>query len=77
MTLIEQIMEQVETLSPAQKAEVLDFINFLLHKEEERKKRLKESLETLAEMETFADIEDPVEWQRQIRKDRPLPGREE
>ena len=23
----------------------------------------------------FADIEDPVTWQREIRKDRPLPGR--
>ena len=33
-------------------------------------------LQALAEMGTFADIEDPVAWQREIRKDRPLPGRE-
>jgi hypothetical protein len=77
MTLVEQIMEQVKTLSPTQQAEVLNFVNFLLWKEERRKKQIKESLETLAEMETFADIKDPVEWQKQIRKDRPLPGREE
>ncbi len=25
----------------------------------------------------FAGIEDPAAWQREIRKDRPLPGREE
>jgi hypothetical protein len=37
---------------------------------------LKKSLEKLAKMKVFADIKDPVEWQRQIRKDRPLPGRE-
>ena len=73
MTLVAKIMEQVKTLPPARQEEVLDFINFLCRREEERKKRIKESLE----MGTFADIEDPVEWQRQIRKDRPLPGREE
>ena len=32
--------------------------------------------QALADMGTFADIEDPVAWQREIRKDRPLPGRE-
>ena len=77
MTLIEQIMEQVKTLSLTQQAEAFNFVNFLLWKEERRKKQIKESLETLAEMGTFSDIEDPVEWQKQIRKDRPLPGKEE
>ena len=77
MTLIEQIMEQVKTLTQAQQAEVLNFVNFLLWKEERRKNQIKESLEALAEKETFADIKDPVESQKQIRKDRPLPGREE
>ncbi|CAI8007970.1 hypothetical protein GBAR_LOCUS5513 [Geodia barretti] len=33
-------------------------------------------LQALADMGTFAEIEDPVAWQREIRKDRPLPGRE-
>lgn len=45
--------------------------------EEERGKRIKESLQALAGKGTFADIKDPLEWQRRIRKDRPLPGREE
>lgn len=33
----------------------------------------------LAELQAnraFKDIKDPVAWQREIRKDRPLPGRE-
>lgn len=34
------------------------------------------ALRFLSEMGTFKDITDPVAWQREIRKDRPLPGRE-
>ena len=33
-------------------------------------------LEILADLGAFADIEDPVAWQREIRKDRPLPFRD-
>ena len=35
-----------------------------------------ELLQELANMGAFAEIEDPVAWQREIRKDRPLPGRD-
>ena len=35
------------------------------------------ALEQLARMGAFDEIEDPVAWQREIRKDRPLPDREE
>ena len=38
---------------------------------------LRELFEELARLGTFDDIEDPVEWQREIRKDRPFEGREE
>ncbi len=34
------------------------------------------ALRELAESGAFAGIEDPVAWQREIRKDRPLPGRD-
>ena len=86
MTLAEQIQQQLNTLPPEKQTEVLDFITSLKNQaqsaqaafaEQERKKRLKKAFETLAELGTFADITDPVEWQRQLRKDRPLPGREE
>ena len=38
---------------------------------------LREAFEKLASRGTFSSIADPVEWQREIRKDRPLPGRVE
>ena len=33
-------------------------------------------LEQLAESRTFATITDPVRWQRELRQDRGLPGRD-
>lgn len=39
--------------------------------------RMARALERLAEANAFADIKDPVAWQREVRKDRPLPGRDE
>ena len=86
MTLAEQIQQQLKTLPPDKQNEVLDFVTFLQQQvqasrstanEAESRKRLKKAFETLAEMGTFSDITDPVEWQRQIRKDKPLFGREE
>ena len=35
-----------------------------------------ELLQVLADMDAFADITDPVAWQREQRKDRPLPYRD-
>jgi hypothetical protein len=46
---------------------------------EQRATRIKEAVDALrqlAEMGAFDHIEDPGEWQRQIREDRPLPGRD-
>ena len=85
MTLVEQIQKQLSTLPPEKQNEVLDFVTFLQERVQaahsvpadvERGKRIKAALQTLAGMGTFADITDPLEWQRQIRKDRTLPGRE-
>jgi hypothetical protein len=44
---------------------------------EERRRLREEALAGLASIHAFRDIEDPVEWQREIRRDRPLPGRDE
>lgn len=41
-----------------------------------RRRRMAEALENLAAADAFSEISDPVEWQREIRKDRPLPGRD-
>lgn len=41
-----------------------------------RGKRMAESLEKLAAIGAFSEISDPSEWQHEVRKDRPLPGRD-
>lgn len=35
-----------------------------------------EALERLRELNPFRTVTDPVAWQREIRQDRPLPGRD-
>ncbi|HVM73248.1 MAG TPA: DUF2281 domain-containing protein [Anaerolineales bacterium] len=82
MTLIEQIQNQARQLPPEKQKEALDFIAFLQQRistpaasREERKEHLRKAFAELAKLGTFADITDPVEWQKQIRKDRALPGR--
>lgn len=44
---------------------------------DERRRRVADTLAKLAEIGAFAEIDDPVEWQREVRRDRPLPGRQE
>jgi hypothetical protein len=85
MALLEQIEKQLTQLPPEKQNEVLDFILFLQQRlqsvptttEAERGQRIKAAFHTLAKLNTFGDIEDPVAWQKQIRQDRSLPGREE
>jgi len=43
---------------------------------EERRRLREEALRELAALGAFRDIDDPVAWQREIREDRPLPGRD-
>jgi hypothetical protein len=43
-----------------------------------RRRQVRDALESLARRGTYAaEIADPVEWQRTVRADRPLPGRED
>ncbi|MEG4800667.1 hypothetical protein QUB63_14560 [Microcoleus sp. ARI1-B5] len=42
-----------------------------------RRQKIVEILEKLAASQTFAEVTDPVAWQREMRQDRPLPGRDE
>ncbi len=82
MTLAHVIHRQVTTLPPEKQAEVLDFVLFLQQRvlppvESEnvagRRRQLAAALEALRRLGTFADIADPVAWQREVRQDRPLP----
>lgn len=79
------IAEHAQHLKPSEQKEVMDFILFLEQRAgqpktdidiEERRRRLGEALHQLQLANPFKDITDPVAWQREIRKDRPLPGRD-
>lgn len=82
MTVAEQIQKYVTQLPPEKQQEVLDFVTFLYLPRnttttlvgKERASHIRKSLKSLAKMKAFADISEPVEWQRNIREDRPLPG---
>ncbi len=86
--LTTQIIREVETLPPAMQQEVAHFVEFLKLKlaepqstevaseQEPTGTKLARLMEEAASKNLFADIEDPAAWQREIRKDRPLPGRE-
>ncbi len=42
----------------------------------QNREKIQEVIRQLQEIGAYKDIKDPVAWQREIRKDRPLPGRE-
>lgn len=42
----------------------------------QNKEEVQQAIRNLQKLNAFGDIKDPVAWQREIRKDRPLPGRE-
>ncbi len=83
----QQILENVETLPEKMQEETLDFVQFLhsklknnvedLPKTEPNGVALARLMTEIAERGTaFKAKKDPAAWQREIRKDRPLPGRE-
>lgn len=40
------------------------------------RKAIQRAIRNLQKVHAFSDIKDPGAWQREIRKDRPLPGRD-
>ncbi|PID98478.1 MAG: hypothetical protein CSA83_01055 [Actinomycetales bacterium] len=83
----QKLHDEIDALAPMQQAEVLSFVRKLKSElpgyrainnetEEERKAAIRTALLNLQKSGAFSEIEDPVAWQREIRKDRPLPGRE-
>ena len=82
-----QILEDVEKLPLQMQKEALDFVRSLTDKQKQSdlanpngepngKKIAKIMTEIAARGTAFRDIKDPAAWQREIRKDRVLPGRE-
>jgi len=63
---------------------VINFLELLPEKEchifenqATQQQTLREALNIAVRSNAFADIKEPAVWQSEIRKDRPLPGREE
>ena len=82
-----QILEDVKKLPVQMQEETLDFVRSLADKQrqsdltdtdrEPNGTKLARLMQEASTKNLFADIKDPAAWQREIRKDRPLPGREE
>lgn len=51
-------------------------ISLPVTKRKQDRSKIQEILRQLQETNAYEDIKDPVAWQREIRKDRSLPGRE-
>ncbi|MBF0132906.1 MAG: hypothetical protein HQL75_10020 [Magnetococcales bacterium] len=88
MTTLEIITSHVARLPEALRIELLHYALFLEQRfaktgqtiedpPEERQHLLAESMEAATRLNPFQEISDPVTWQREIRRDRPLPGRED
>nr|VFJ70920.1 MAG: hypothetical protein BECKFW1821B_GA0114236_12023 [Candidatus Kentron sp. FW] len=87
-----KILPLVESLSHADKFQLIQSLLTQLALEEglspqslppmqtnpeiDRGQRMTTILQRMADRQALSHITDPVAWQREIRKDRPLPGRE-
>ncbi len=86
-TITQQIFDDVGSLPPDMQKETLDFVKFLKAKlpnsrlqstaQETSGTKLARLMEEASTKHLFAHIKDPAAWEREIRKDRPLPGRED
>jgi len=78
--LSEQMLTEFEELPDNMQREVIDFVQFLKSKRQKQEPYNGQQLLTLLkegrQHNLFAGIKDPVAWQKEIRADRPLPGRE-
>jgi hypothetical protein len=67
-SIYDRVISFLELL-PKNECHILENVNT-------QQQALKEALETAVASNAFADITDPAAWQREMRQDRPLPGRE-
>lgn len=86
MSTIDEIAAHAQRLPEDLRVQALQFIEFLETKlinqekdtkdKTERGQQVAAILQELADLGAFSEIEDPVKWQRNIREDRSLPGRD-
>ena len=87
-TSLAKILPLVESLPQADKFQLMQSLLtqlaweqglFLQNQSKEKSsqgKRMAAVLQRMADRRALSHIDDPAAWQREIRKDRPLPGRE-
>jgi hypothetical protein len=70
-----QIQQQIESLNEIELIEVIDFIGFLKQKKSQKQRRLEifKELQTKNVAEKFGDA---LTWQKEMRQDKKLAGRE-
>ena len=82
--ILKDIQHHAAALPLSLQAELLNYAIYLeqkTHQEkpvtstQERRERLAEALAQAVALNPFAEIADPVVWQREQRQDRTLPGR--
>lgn len=75
--IAERAIQKLKTFSEDKQQEVMDFIDFLEQKETQTKSekthRLQEIMRNLASQNAFSQIENPTQWQRELRQDNALP----
>jgi len=89
MATYNEVLIQVQSLTPDEQLRLLEELAALIRQRvisedrdanlshSLRRQKIVEILEKIAASNVFANVSDPVEWQRELRQDRPLPGRNE
>ena len=67
-SIYDRVISFLELL-PKNECHILENVNI-------QKLELKDALKAAVASNAFAEITNPAAWQREIRQDRPLPGRE-
>jgi uncharacterized protein (DUF488 family) len=87
MTTYNEVLIQVQSLTPDEQLRLLEELAALIRQRvisqnqdanlshSLRGQEIVDILEKIAASNIFANVSDPVEWQRELRQDRPLPGR--
>ena len=71
---LEEVPEESDTATPRYRERPVEvYVTLLEEDSSSRQQKIAEVLEKLAESNPFAGV-DAVEWQREIRCDRPLPS---
>lgn len=82
----EILSREIQSLSPQQAREILHYVGYIKSLSDNEQQQATDSLQNrrhailsgfrkLRELGAFEGIDDPMQWQRDIREDRPLPGR--